>query len=492
MMQRIGTPRGRWSRDRWAAPCYLELSGQGAPRAGAATRRSSTGSACEIDLRADASTGNRETSPAIDHTLLDASAGAGRSIELCAEASRYGFAAVCVHGAWVERCAGRAGGAAAVAAVVSFPHGLDATAAKCDAARRAVADGARELDVVIAQALLDDDPAAVARDLEAVVAAARRAPTRRQGDRRGAGARRRPARAGLPGRGRRRRGLRQDRHRHRAVPRPSSRCGDAPPPARARADQGVGRDPHGRTRPWRCSRPAPTGWGRARPSRSCSSWTCMPSLDRLISSSRRAVEERKAALRWTSSSRWSARSPPIRPFTESSCGEEISFVLQPRADRRGAARAGRGRRDRRPVPAARSGRRRRRRAAAAGAADRRGRRPLPAVRGPGRRSRRRAPDRRRVRGRGRAPGRAVPRGRGHRRSTCCSRWRDEDEIERSMELLDPDSFVIRNHGEDGEIDLERTFSLLEEVPAGKRGASPRRRPAPRRGAGPGARGRGRL
>jgi deoxyribose-phosphate aldolase len=104
----------------------------------------------------------------IDHTLLDASAGAGAIDEVCDEASRLGFAAVCVHGRWVARCAGRG---ARVAAVVSFPHGLDATGTKVDAARRAVDDGAAELDVVIAYALLDEDPAAVTRDLEAVVSA---------------------------------------------------------------------------------------------------------------------------------------------------------------------------------------------------------------------------------------------------------------------------------------------------------------------------------
>jgi indole-3-glycerol phosphate synthase len=44
---------------------------------------------------------------------------------------------------------------------------------------------------------------------------------------------------------------------------------------------------------------------------------------------------------------------------------------------------------------------------------------------------------------------------------------DEDEIEQVLELLDPDSFLVRNRGAAGDIDLERTFSLLEEVPAGK-------------------------
>ncbi len=46
---------------------------------------------------------------------------------------------------------------------------------------------------------------------------------------------------------------------------------------------------------------------------------------------------------------------------------------------------------------------------------------------------------------------------------------EEEEIERTLDLLDPDSFLIRNRDAEGagEIDLERTFSLLEEVPAGK-------------------------
>ena len=46
---------------------------------------------------------------------------------------------------------------------------------------------------------------------------------------------------------------------------------------------------------------------------------------------------------------------------------------------------------------------------------------------------------------------------------------EEDEIEAVLELLDPDSFLIRNRDleGDGAADFERTFSLLEEVPAGK-------------------------
>ena len=43
----------------------------------------------------------------------------------------------------------------------------------------------------------------------------------------------------------------------------------------------------------------------------------------------------------------------------------------------------------------------------------------------------------------------------------------EDEIEHVLDLLDPDSFLIRNGHRDGAPDFEHTFSLLEEVPAGK-------------------------
>jgi len=101
---------------------------------------SSTGWGCELSLARMPPPAIERVASVIDHTLLDASAGAGDIDRLCGEASRFGFAAVCVHGRWVARCAGRTG-AARVAAVVSFPHGLDATSVKEEAALRAVADG---------------------------------------------------------------------------------------------------------------------------------------------------------------------------------------------------------------------------------------------------------------------------------------------------------------------------------------------------------------
>jgi len=111
---------------------------------------------------------------AVDHTLLDPGAGVVSLTSLCQEADEHGFAAVCVYPWWVPRARALLQGDAAVCTVVSFPHGLDATAAKCEAARAAIAAGADEIDVVTAYAaLFDGDPKAVGDDLSAVVDAAR-------------------------------------------------------------------------------------------------------------------------------------------------------------------------------------------------------------------------------------------------------------------------------------------------------------------------------
>ena len=85
----------------------------------------------------------------IDHTLLRADASAAEIDQLCVEALEYRFAAVCVNGVWVARCAQRlAGSSIAVCAVVGFPLGAMASAAKLFEVRRALEDGAREIDVV--------------------------------------------------------------------------------------------------------------------------------------------------------------------------------------------------------------------------------------------------------------------------------------------------------------------------------------------------------
>jgi len=111
--------------------------------------------------------GARELAAAIDHTLLAAEATAADVERLCAEAREHGFAAVCVNGLWVARVArALAGSAVAACSVVAFPLGAMEPRAKRAEAERALDDGAREVDAVIALgALLGGDDALVARDL---------------------------------------------------------------------------------------------------------------------------------------------------------------------------------------------------------------------------------------------------------------------------------------------------------------------------------------
>jgi deoxyribose-phosphate aldolase len=111
---------------------------------------------------------------AVDHTQLDPSAGEASIVAVCDEAAAHGFAAVCIYPWWLPRARAELTGDTALCTVVAFPHGLESTAVKCDAARGAIAAGADEIDVVIAYAALrDGDEAGAGYDLAAVVAAAR-------------------------------------------------------------------------------------------------------------------------------------------------------------------------------------------------------------------------------------------------------------------------------------------------------------------------------
>ena len=106
----------------------------------------------------------------IDHTLLRPDATAAELRQLCAEAAAFGFHAVCVNPLWVA-VARRALAAApvAVCSVVAFPFGATPAANKAAEAARAVADGAAEIDMVIAiGALKAGDHDAVRADIAAV------------------------------------------------------------------------------------------------------------------------------------------------------------------------------------------------------------------------------------------------------------------------------------------------------------------------------------
>jgi deoxyribose-phosphate aldolase len=91
-----------------------------------------------------------DLAPLIDHTLLRPDATAAEIERLCADARRFGFGAVCVNGVHVRRCAELLRGSGVrIAAVVGFPLGAMATEAKAFEARRALEDGASEIDMVM-------------------------------------------------------------------------------------------------------------------------------------------------------------------------------------------------------------------------------------------------------------------------------------------------------------------------------------------------------
>jgi deoxyribose-phosphate aldolase len=92
----------------------------------------------------------RDLARYIDHTLLKPEATQADIDRLCAEAAEYGFAAVCVNPTWVRRCSANLRGTpVTVASVVGFPLGASTPEIKAMETRRALRDGAREIDMVI-------------------------------------------------------------------------------------------------------------------------------------------------------------------------------------------------------------------------------------------------------------------------------------------------------------------------------------------------------
>jgi len=88
--------------------------------------------------------------PFIDHTLLKADASESEIEQLCNEAKEHGFAAVCVPPYFVRKCKlWLKETNVKIATVVGFPMGYAHTPAKVEEARRAIDEGAHEIDMVI-------------------------------------------------------------------------------------------------------------------------------------------------------------------------------------------------------------------------------------------------------------------------------------------------------------------------------------------------------
>ncbi|MGA9996480.1 MAG: deoxyribose-phosphate aldolase [Pyrinomonadaceae bacterium] len=113
----------------------------------------------------------RDWASLIDHTLLKPEATEDDIKRLCEEAARFHFASVCVNPTWVKASACHLKGTGVpVCTVIGFPLGATLPDVKAYEARRAIFDGAREVDMVInIGALKSGDDCAVEHDIRSVV-----------------------------------------------------------------------------------------------------------------------------------------------------------------------------------------------------------------------------------------------------------------------------------------------------------------------------------
>lgn len=110
----------------------------------------------------------------VDHTLLKPEATENDIKKLCNEAIEFGFASVCVNPSWVKKAAEfLRGSSVPVCTVIGFPLGATLSDVKAYEARRAIFNGAGEVDMVInIGALKSGDDCTVEDDIRAVADAA--------------------------------------------------------------------------------------------------------------------------------------------------------------------------------------------------------------------------------------------------------------------------------------------------------------------------------
>ena len=136
-----------------------------------------TSGADRVAFHGDASLVPLDLAKYIDHTALKPETTADDIDQLCQEAAQYEFASVCVNPTWVKRSAAHLRGTdVKVCTVIGFPLGANTAEIKAMEARRAIRDGAREVDMVInVGALKSGDHATVLTDIEKVVDSAHEA-----------------------------------------------------------------------------------------------------------------------------------------------------------------------------------------------------------------------------------------------------------------------------------------------------------------------------
>jgi len=133
---------------------------------GAGATRLGTSGTAPVDTRGIART--------IDHTLLKPTATRADIVRVCEEAVEHSFASVCVNTTWIGLVAQLLTGSPVMPiCVVGFPLGAASTDSKAYETRRAIVDGAAEIDMVVNIGLLKGgDHDAVFDDIRAVVEAA--------------------------------------------------------------------------------------------------------------------------------------------------------------------------------------------------------------------------------------------------------------------------------------------------------------------------------
>jgi deoxyribose-phosphate aldolase len=117
-----------------------------------------------------------ELAKMMDHSLLQQTLTDAELEQGCHLAREYNVASVCIKPYFVRRAGDiLAGSTVATGTTIGFPHGGHVTAIKAAEAQQALADGARELDMVVnIGKVLSKDWAYVAADIRAVVEVAHR------------------------------------------------------------------------------------------------------------------------------------------------------------------------------------------------------------------------------------------------------------------------------------------------------------------------------
>ena len=85
----------------------------------------------------------------VDHTLLKQTSTWEEIKEICDDAVKYGTASVCIPASYVKQASDYLGDKMAVCTVIGFPNGYSTTAVKEFETKDALANGAKEIDMVI-------------------------------------------------------------------------------------------------------------------------------------------------------------------------------------------------------------------------------------------------------------------------------------------------------------------------------------------------------